>query len=304
MAGHQRPPRGVKRPDPAKLHIHPAVHAALSVPATLPTSVDLSPMAQTRKNQGQSGSCTAHSASVALYVAQVVAGFAAPVDPSPHVLYSLSGRIEVPLPGALQDDGRQLADVITAIQQSGLAPQHGPTPDGRNSDVWTAQDTTAQPPNVCLDATADELAAAARCKPELVTHSIDPSASNVEDLVAAALAAKMPIYLGTEVGDQFENLSGDTEAQPDTIENDPDGGGHALVILGYRPAPDGSREYLVINSWGESWDTDGTCWASGAWVKACWELHTIAVEAPPSSDPNTKPLTVLQRIEQALGRLL
>jgi hypothetical protein len=242
----------------------------------LPPAGDLSQWLPPRKNQGQSGSCTCHSFSAAVTVACGPAGVSV-VDASPHVLYSLSGRLEAP-DGALQDNGRQLLDVWAAFQAHGLAPQHGPTPDGRNSDVWTDADTGGSPPgNVNDDATAEQIAAAGQCRPKLTLSNLDPTEADVEDQVCAAISAKMPVWLGTEVGQQFQTLTGDTEAQPDSVPNDPNGGGHALFIVAYRTLPDGSREYRVINSWGDSWDENGECWASGAWVRGCWELHAIGV---------------------------
>ena len=56
---------------------------------------------------------------------------------------------------------------------------------------------------------------------------------------------------------------------------DPDGGGHALALVGFRTMPDGSRQFRVQNSWGEAWDDAGECWASTAWMAACWELHPV-----------------------------
>jgi len=187
---------------------------------------------------------------------------------SMHVLYSLTGALEGESP--LADDGRQCVDCLTVVATQGVAPFEGPTPDGRNSDV-----TTDAPANVCVTATSDEVTAAAQHKFALGENSIDPTAANLSDLLAACLAAKGVIYLGTEVGQAFESLSGDTVAEPDTVPNDPNGGGHALIIVGYRTNAAGAREFKVQNSWSVSWDLQGTCWVSLAWCAACWELHPL-----------------------------
>lgn len=267
-----RPPPGVRRTDPRLLalrclrSLHPAHAAALAAP--LPTAVDNSRHPDT--NQGQSSACTAHAL---VKCVEIVTGFIG----SEHVLYSLAGTRGGENP--LVDDGRCLSDCLAVIQTMGLAPFEGPSPDGRNSDVWTANDTSV-PPNVCVAATAAEVGAAfEHVYAGLGLNSIDPAGPNVSDLVAACLAAGGAVYLGTQVGQAFEKLDGATVAQPDPA-NDPNGGGHALALVGYRAASDASRQFRVQNSWGESWDDAGECWASLAWLQACWELHPILPVAP------------------------
>ena len=39
------------------------------------------------------------------------------------------------------------------------------------------------------------------------------------------------------------------------------GGGHAVVVSGYRETPSG-RQFLIHNSWGESWGDKGYAWFS------------------------------------------
>jgi C1A family cysteine protease len=274
----KRPTPGVKRPDPAKigarcaLPLHPDHAAALASP--LPASVDNS--LQPATDQGQSSSCTAHSL---IKGVQILTGF----QGSEHVLYSLTGTLEGENPPA--DDGRQCVDCLTVVSTQGVHPFEGNSPDGRNSDIWTANDTSAEPPNVCLPATPAETANLTKFA--LGANSIDPAASNLSDLLASCLAAKGIVYLGTEIGQAFEQLQGATVAQPDPNANDPNGGGHALIIVGYRTMADGSRQFKVQNSWGETWDENGECWASLAWCAACWELHPLL--PIPSGPPSTQP---------------
>ncbi len=286
---HHRPPHGAKRPDPAKIaalpkaHAHPRIAAHLSGAVPLPKATNNRAKLVARKNQGQTSACTCHSISALAGTLAALVGIVC-VDPSEHVLYSRSGRIETPT-GDLQDDGRQLLDVWQAFQADGFAPQAGPTPDGRNSDVWSDADVSGLAPvpmaNVNVDATADELAAAVTCRPPFMLANVDPAGGDVELQVQAALAAGHLVWSGTQVGQAFESLTGETDAQPDAIPNDPEGGGHALFFLDYRTRDDGTVEYLVVNSWGEEWGDaptePGLCWASGAFVRGCWELHAISV---------------------------
>jgi hypothetical protein len=270
-----RPTHGTKRPNKAELDhrcaqpLHPAHAAALAAP--LPASADNS--LQPVTDQGQSSACTWHSLVKGI---QICTGFYG----SMHVGYSCTGELEGETP--LADDGRQCTDSLTVAATIGVCPFEGDSPDGRNSDIYTAADTTAKPANVCLPATAAEKALAAERRFDFGGNSISPTDADVSNLVAGCLAAKGVVYLGTQVGAAFEQLAGETVAVPDPA-NDTSGGGHALIIVGYRTASDGSRQFRVQNSWGESWDENGECWASLAWVQACWELHPLLPISPPAS---------------------
>ena len=266
LTHHPRPPRGVKRPNSATIArrcaapLHPAHAAALAAP--LPAAADNSLHPDT--DQGQTSSCTAHALIKAI---EILTGYRG----SMHVLYSLTGVYEGENP--IADDGRQCTDCLAVVATQGVAPFEGPTSDGRNSDIDAS--------NACTPATAAEMAAAGAHLVGLGANSIDPADPNLSDLVASCIAAGGVVYLGTEVGQAFEQLNGATVAQPDPDPNDPNGGGHALIITGYRTMPDGSRQFRVQNSWGESWDDSGECWASLAWVQATWELHPLLPLAAP-----------------------
>ena len=274
-----RPPPGVRRPDSARIarmlgaHEHETIAKALA--ATLPTSTDLSRLPPT--NQGFSESCTAHALVKGIEI--ITGGFLG----SEHVLYSMTGLLE----GDSGDVGRACMDTMQVARTSGICPFEGMSPDGRNSDVWTDQDTAAVPPNVTTPATADEIAGAARHVIPLGEHTILPSAPNRSDLVVASLAAGCPIYLGTVVGQNFFNDGGGMVIGPDP-ENDPQAGGHALLIVGHRTNPNGVRNFKVENSWGELWDDAGECWASEEWVAACYELHPLVLgtSVPPTMLPS------------------
>lgn len=284
-----RPPPGVKRSDPAKLAhrlgqpLH-AAHAAMLAAhidgsCPLPDSVDNS--LQPATDQGQSSSCTAHSLVKAVEILTAASGAA--FRGSMHVLYSLTGTLEKESP--LADDGRQCVDCLEVVATQGLAPFAGPTPDGRNSDVTDAADGDSSP-NVCVPATTEEVTAASMHKFDFGQNSVDPASAQLSDLLASCLAAKGVVYLGTQVGQVFESLTGDTVAEPDTIPSDPNGGGHALIIVGYKTV-NGVRVFLVQNSWSKQWDNSGLCWASLAWCGACWELHPLLpIPAPAVSEPD------------------
>jgi len=43
-------------------------------------------------------------------------------------------------------------------------------------------------------------------------------------------------------------------------------GGHAIVISGYRKLQNGKHQFLIHNSWGESWGDKGYAWINEAMV--------------------------------------
>ena len=306
MTVHHILPPGVRRSDPEKLalllpaRLHPAIAHRLGAPLALES--DLTAAEPPVMDQGQSSACAAHEGVVVAHASLRLAGVDDPIIGSPHVLYSVSGRIERPT-GELQDDGRQLVDVLTALRTVGMSPIQAPTPDGRYSDVWTAADVAgidgAPPPNVCLDATPEELAACHNHAHDFGNHTIDPRDPDLEALVISTLTGPVPaeILIGTEVGAAFEMLAAGGLAQPDLIPNDPQGGGHALRICGHKTLADGTRLYKIGNSWSASWCSAGYCWAPVSFLRACWELHPMTA-TPKGPNPA---LSLLDRIRAALA---
>jgi hypothetical protein len=271
-------------------------------------SSDLSALCGARKDQGLSSACTTHSLTSGLSCAQTAAPLPAPVlDGSPQFLYVLSGRVERPT-GALQDDGREPVDVLTAFRESGVRPQTGPTPDGRNSDIWTPADVNgiagAPPANACQDATPDEIAAAQLRDYDVGNHVIPPG-DGAPALVIAALTATppAPVWVAATVGQTYQNLvPGQVAPAPDP--NDPTDGGHMQLIVGHRPAVSGApgdSDFLVVNSWGPRWDEAGEAWVCSDWVRAALELYPLTFTL---KGPDAHKLSLVERIERAVRGLL
>ena len=252
-----RPPSGYKPSRPHKLlerspaHLDPRVAAVLARP--LPRAIDLS--CHPAYDQGPTRSCTAHALAKCV---EIAAGYRA----SMRDIYYQSGRLE----GDATDDGREPLDCLAALCGLGAAPYAGPV-EGRVSDV--SQANAATPPS--------SESISERRRIDFGRATIDPHADNLSDLVVACLAIGAPIYIAAVVGDAFEVLAGATVAQP-ADPNDPSDGGHMLALVGVRTMPDGSRQFRIENSWGESWDDGGECWASLAWVAACSELHVCILQ--------------------------
>lgn len=268
----------LRTPDAKKAHrlgaeLHPDIAAAKA--AGPKGSGQLTPAKRT--DQGQSGCCHSHSAVAVVWCALTAAGLSPQFLGSPRMLASCTYadvRAATTPAGAalpvLQDNGADLQDDANAMAKWGLAPIQAPTSDGRYSDV-----ENDPPDNSFPEPDPAQLVVGSQ---HLVSGEYTiPVDAQAPLLVAAAIDAGIPVWLGTFVDTAFEDLAADAVAQP-ANQADPNGGGHALYISGYRTAADGSLEFRVENSWGDGWCDGGACWASTAWLLACWELFPCPVK--------------------------
>lgn len=252
---------------------HPAIAAALK--AGVRGSGDLTGFCPPRPDQRKSEKCHSHSGPGAVYVAFGAAGKPLPWVPSYELTaactYSDNRLRSAPLGWPLGqmpvlfDIGAELQDVADAMSRWGLGPLSANV-DASNSDV---PDNTANGPTPEADVDRLVIAGADIIAGEY-SIAVDRAAPVI---VAASIDAKIPVWLGTAVGGAFELL------QPGQVAQAEGGAGHAMYVAGYRTAPgtDSTLEYRVINSWGASWCDRGACWASEAWLLACWDLWPMAV---------------------------
>jgi hypothetical protein len=209
-----------------------------------------------------------------VYTACVQASTPLGFVPSPLTEYAVTRSLERAAsvaPGAtlpeLTDSGAELADAIEAGATYGICPM-----------VWVPSDVT--PDNITNEPNFEALEVAAT---RIVTgaYRIDPSDPSASDLMAAAIVAGYPIYAGFFVDSAFENLGPSDVAQVPN-QSDPNGGGHAVFLAGYRTNAAGAREWLLVNSWGTGWANSGTVWCSEAWREAAWELWVMDVQVKKS----------------------
>ena len=99
--------------------------------------------------------------------------------------------------------------------------------------------------------------------------------STAPTTVADCLDAGIPVWIGTSVGQAFQELEAGQIGQP-ADPSDPTAGGHAMAILGYRTGP-GKLQFLVRNSWGPGWCEGGNCWVSAAFIATAWSLLPFEV---------------------------
>lgn len=260
------------------VHLLVALGVTVAATATPRGSAMLTPGDLT--DQGQSGTCHAHSLCGAVDCAGKSAGSPFPFFGSPRQLAACTYsdvRAARLVPGQpvpkLTDDGADLQDDATALSGWGLAPIQAPTSDGRFSDVEAdPQDNTFPEPD------PTQLQRAFQVTGE---YSI-PVNADAPRLVALCLDANVPVQVGFFCDTAFENLTpGQVAGVPD--QNDPNGGGHAVYLYGYRTNAQGKLEFRLRNSWGASWCDNGDCWVSEEWmVQGAWELFPCAVKAVPA----------------------
>lgn len=87
--------------------------------------------------------------------------------------------------------------------------------------------------------------------------------SNIDELVAT-LAAGNDVWSAFLIdGYKWTNSAMKNAVIPDWSSQN---GGHAVTIAGYRESPSG-RQFLIHNSWGESWGDKGYAWVSEKMVQ-------------------------------------
>ncbi|HLK36901.1 MAG TPA: C1 family peptidase [Polyangiaceae bacterium] len=229
-----------------------------------------------RLDQGQTSTCHAHSLVAAVWTALAAAGTTPPFVGSPRQLaactYSDVRARRIPVGQTLPtlgDNGADLQDDATALAAWGLAPIQAPTSDGRFSDCENDPSSGVFP-----EPDPTQLQRVMQVTGE---YSI-PVDSSAPATVATCIDAGIPVQVGIFIDTAFEELSAGHVAQP-ANERDPNGGGHAMYISGYRTNSAGELEFRVENSWGSTWCEGGACWASTAWLLSAWELFPVAVKA-------------------------
>ena len=140
-----------------------------------------------------------------------------------------------------------------------------------------------QPGTATSDPTIQSQIKAADAKGHYKIAEIDQLDSIDPDVLATDLATGKDVWIAMGVG---MSAWGGAAVQrtfviPDYEEED---GGHAIVLAGYRQAP-GGRQFLIHNSWSESWGDKGYAWISQAMiaqhVQSAYTIKVVDSTAPP-----------------------
>jgi hypothetical protein len=229
------------------------------------------------KNQGGVGSCTAHSLSSALDNAAIRAGNLAPGDrnsmTSPLHVWS---RYGLPNMGAAADGNiAQPVGVYTTWPQSDreacmLFQGSGSYASecARAYDVkpgsWKSDDALMAKYNKSQTEGVYKIASVEKLK-------VEPP--DMEELLGTLAS-------GADIWSAFliDGSAWSTSRMKNAVMSDWSdySGGHAVVISGYRETPTG-KQFMIHNSWGESWGDKGYAWVSEAMVNK-WLVYAYKVK--------------------------
>jgi C1A family cysteine protease len=85
-----------------------------------------------------------------------------------------------------------------------------------------------------------------------------------------AVRSNHPVVFGTPISDELLNYS--DARQTLSIPSANIIGGHAMIIVGVRTNSDGTRDFLVRNSWSDNWGANGHAWFSDNYIM--WDQTT------------------------------
>ncbi len=259
QAGHRRVfPRGLKFEPAEKYQQHERTSPTRGM--LLPSAADLSALFPPPKDQGDQSSCVGWSVGYAMrgYYANRAQGRSKDRDPillSPSFVYN---QIADSSEGC--DSGSDIADALTLLRDVGTVPM----------SRFPYRDTSCsrRPP-------ADVKREAGQWRIQSWRTVDLTSLSAIKEQIAKG----NPVVIGMYVNDAFTELTGDTVFK----EMGRDGGGHAMVVVGY---DDRKRAFRLINSWGDSWGENGFGWISYDSFKARTDEAYVATVAGLPPLPN------------------
>lgn len=274
----------------------------------LPAFFSWRPYAPLVEDQGQTPACTGAGTSVLTATVMKKMGVLLNGDPnavpSPGLTFRGAKALEraallgpgqavsIPLPSLDDGTGCGTADAVAFMADEGVAPMRGPTPDGRNFDLWTAADTqgmTNPPaPNVGVELAGPDLIVS-RTQLIVGEAALD-TAMAAADFVAALKTTLLlaPVAWGGTVDSQvFNYVAGGTPFGPANL-SDPNRGGHLTAIMGWRPSVlgDGTDDWEIMQSWGPNFGDSGWCYGRQDWAQSASELiaWTLKLKGPNASN--------------------
>lgn len=200
------------------------------VPAILPPAVDLRPICPPVEDQGQLGSCTANALAGALEFLEKKDQLSF-VDLSRLFIYYDERVLEHTV---ASDSGAQIRDGIKTLKSQGVCSE--------NKWPYVISKFAVKPTPACYQ--------------EALQHQITSYQRIVTlDQMRACLAEGFPFVFGFTVYESFESQ---TVAATGVADLPKPGervlGGHAVLAVGY---DDAQQRFLVRNSWGTGWGTQG-----------------------------------------------
>lgn len=244
--------------------LHASIGAVLRL--GVPDSYSLGAFEHVPWNQGETETCWAHSAEHGVYTALSASGRrpATPFSPAKlarcgyAMLRGMTTPVGAPFP-RLADTGADDTTTFAALSRYGLDP----LPSGP-----TVSDAT--PASVIQEPTLPDVETAL---PVVGPYAIDPSARTAVEVVAAAIYAGHPVWVGAGCSDaeeQWVSGAAPLEAPPSYAP------GHATLLDGWTTV-DGGRIFTKLGSWGAEYGDAGRCLVTPAWLAAAWWMRPIVV---------------------------
>lgn len=210
------------------------IRMKVGAPIDLPEKVDLSKTMVSVYNQGALGSCTANATGGVYQYIQLKDDAVADWSTNPSRLFlyynsrMLGGTIDI-------DSGAYIRDSIKAIAQFGVVPE--------NEWPYIIKEFTKKPDQ--------EIYKKAKNHRAIEYQRVDQTLIDIK----TAIADGNPVIFGFSVYDAFEGREvARTGILNLPTKNETFKGGHAVVIVGY---DDETKRFLVRNSWGSNWGTNG-----------------------------------------------
>lgn len=256
-------------------------------------SADLRPFAPSVQQQYKEGSCVGHGDSCAMTTAHCAAGKplfgldakGKPIPCSPRDIYAgarCDDRKAAGQPNTtpLQDQGTEVLSAVQYMAEFGVRKTCAPMTDTDDNGQIVTVNSDCVSSNVNDEPTLNDIEQDS-ANPVLQAYQITSTGKQRIIDVCLALDAGHPVVFGTYVDSTFLAYTGGIIGAQNT--KDPDGGGHCMCFLAYSTNPDGSRVFVLRNSWGDgsdglgSWGEQGDGRVNEAFVEQIEELFaTVA----------------------------
>jgi C1A family cysteine protease len=215
---------------------------AVAPPKTLPPAASLRAQMPPVYDQGQLGSCTANSVGAILEFNELRQRERDAATPSRLFIYYnervMEGTVD-------QDSGAEIRDGIKSVAQIGAPPE----------SLWPYDIAkfAEKPSQQAYDAAR---------KHEAIRYS---RVAQTSLALQSVVASGFPISFGFTVYESFETGVGADGIVPMPQPHEQVLGGHAIVIVGYKPI--GAQLYFECrNSWGAGWGDHGYLFMPAAYV--------------------------------------
>jgi len=229
------------------------------------------------KNQGYVGSCTAFSLSTAMDNAIRRAGKQEVMSPT-HI-WSHYGSPHMSLAGDANLN-RAITSFDTWPYSGKEACQLSTEADDDCGDAYHVRPNTAK-----SDAAIQAKLAKAESNgmQKLVAiEALKTLPANIDE-IKSVLSSGADLWIAMKIGSSWMGRSIKDGVIPDWNYME---GGHAIVMSGYRKLPNGKHEFLIHNSWGDSWGDHGYAWVSepmvNKWMHYAYKVKLDEGGAKPS----------------------